>query len=241
VTLERSLVIWGTTPIPYEIRRSARRGTVSLLIDPQRGLVVTAPQGTPIPRLDAVVKAKALWVVERLQQARPAPVAPTKEFVSGEGFLYLGRQCRLRVTRGAPESLSLHRGWLDLPIPDVIEPAHRQAYTRAGLIDWYRGLARERLPRWTEAWAARMGMALGRVVVADQAKRWGSCSRGVIRLNWRIIQAPRPLVDYVIAHELVHLAHPDHGRAFWQTLGRVMPDYDGRKARLRELGPSLVW
>ncbi len=215
--------------------------TVSLLIDPQRGLVVTAPQDTPILRLDAVVKAKAPWVVERLQHARPAPVAPTKEFISGEGFLYLGRQYRLRVTRGAPESLSLQRGWLDLPIPDVIEPGHRQAYTRAALIDWYRGLARERLPRWTEAWAARMGVNVRKAMVSDQAKRWGSCSRGVVRLNWRIIQAPRPLVDYVLAHELVHLEHEDHGRAFWQALGRVMPDYDIRKARLRELGPSLVW
>jgi predicted metal-dependent hydrolase len=241
VNPERSIVTWGTTQIPYEIRRSARRGTVSLLIDPQKGLVVTAPQDTPVLRLDAVVKAKAPWVVERLQRARPAPAAPAREFVSGEGFLYLGRQYRLRVTKGAPEALSLHRGWLDLPIPDVIDPGYRQAYVRAGLIDWYRGLARERLPQWTEAWAARMGMPLGRVVVADQEKRWGSCSRGVIRLNWRILQAPRPLVDYVIAHELVHLEHENHGRAFWQALGVVMPDFDGRKTRLRELGPALVW
>lgn len=54
-------------------------------------------------------------------------------------------------------------------------------------------------------------------------------------------QAPRPLVDYVIAHELTHLLHPDHGRAFWRALGAAMPDYDARKARLRELGPALVW
>lgn len=155
--------------------------------------------------------------------------------------MYLGRQYRLRISRGAPEALLFRRGWLDLPIPDVIAPGYRQAYTRAALIDWYRTHAQERLPRWTKAWAARMEFAYKKVVVTEQSKRWGSCSRGVIRLNWRIIQAPRPLVDYVIAHELVHLAHPDHGRAFWQTLGRVMPDYDSRKARLRELGPALVW
>jgi predicted metal-dependent hydrolase len=239
--VERSTVTWGTTTIPYEVRRSTRRGTVSLLIDPERGLVVTAPDGTPILRLDAVVKSKARWIVERLQQNHRPPTPPSKEFVSGEGFLYLGRQYRLRVTRGAPEALSLHRGWLDLPIPKVIGPAHRQAYTRAALIDWYVGLARERLPVWAEAWAARMGVRFKKAIVTNQAKRWGSCSQGVVRINWRIIQALRPLFDYVLAHELVHLQHDDHGRAFWQTLGRAMPDYDARKARLRDLGPALVW
>jgi predicted metal-dependent hydrolase len=72
--------------------------------------------------------------------------------------------------------------------------------------------------------------------------RWGSASpSGSIRLNWRVIQAPISLVDYVVAHELVHLRHPNHDRAFWAALGRAMPNYEERKGRLRELGRSLVW
>jgi predicted metal-dependent hydrolase len=63
----------------------------------------------------------------------------------------------------------------------------------------------------------------------------------VLRINWRILQAPKRLVDYVVAHEVTHLIHEHHGRAFWATLGRVMPDYEARKERLRELGPRWVW
>ncbi len=65
--------------------------------------------------------------------------------------------------------------------------------------------------------------------------------QGVIRLSWRIVQAPLRLIDYVVAHERVHLTHRNHTRAFWETLGRVMHDYDTRRAALRALGPRLEW
>ena len=80
------------------------------------------------------------------------------------------------------------------------------------------------------------------VVVSDQQKRWGSCDRnGTIRLNWRIIQAPMRLVDYVVVHELVHLRHRGHDREYWQALGRVMPDYERRRDDLMQRGRSRSW
>ena len=59
--------------------------------------------------------------------------------------------------------------------------------------------------------------------------------------NWRIVQAPTRLIDYVVAHELVHLVYPDHTRDFWATLGREMPDYEARREALRRLGRQVVW
>jgi predicted metal-dependent hydrolase len=80
------------------------------------------------------------------------------------------------------------------------------------------------------------------VLVRDQRKRWASCDdSGVLRFNWRVIQAPMRLVDYVVAHELVHLRHREHTAAFWARLGVVMPDYEARKEALRRLGPRLQW
>jgi hypothetical protein len=61
------------------------------------------------------------------------------------------------------------------------------------------------------------------------------------RDSQRDVGAPKRLIEYVVAHELVHLLHADHTREFWATLGRVMPDYEERRTRLRELGPRLVW
>ena len=62
-----------------------------------------------------------------------------------------------------------------------------------------------------------------------------------MRLNWRIIQAPMALVDYVVAHELTHLLHKNHSPAFWARLGAAMPDYERRREELRRLGPQLGW
>ena len=214
-----------------------------MTIDPKAGLLVTAPGTTPVARLDAVVRTKAKWVTERLKRSSDIPPPlPGREFVSGETFMYLGRQVRLRVGRHeGPAPIRLHGGWLELPIPGDLGPAHRSRYARAAMVDWYRRLAAIRFPRLVEAWAAKADLRFKKVVVTEQAKRWGSCSDGTLRLNWRIIQAPKSLVDYVVAHEVVHLAHEHHGPAFWSALGRLMPDYEARKARLKEVGPRLVW
>ena len=240
---ERSHVRWGTTDIPYQIRRSARRGTVSIGIDPKDGVMIVAPDQTSIARLDRVVRSKAPWIVRTLRRRSDRPPAlPSREFVSGETFPYLGRQYRLRILDGEPQPLTFKRGWLEVAIPGGLGADHHAAYVRAALLDWYRGRASDRLRPMAATWSERFGAQLGRVLVRAQAKRWGSCDRaGNLRLNWRIIQAPLRLIEYVVAHEITHVLHADHGREFWAALGRVMPDYDERRARLRELGPSLEW
>ena len=90
--------------------------------------------------------------------------------------------------------------------------------------------------------AEGQGVKMPRVVISDQRRRWGNSDRsGTIRLNWRIIQAPMRLVDYVVVHELVHLRHRAHGRRYWRALGRVMPDYARRREDLRQRGVELAW
>lgn len=76
----------------------------------------------------------------------------------------------------------------------------------------------------------------------EAPKRWGSCdAKGNIRLNWRIAQASPSLIEYVLAHELVHLIHEHHTAAFWSALGKVMPDYERRRSELKRVGPGLIW
>ena len=76
----------------------------------------------------------------------------------------------------------------------------------------------------------------------DQASRWGSCNeKGDVRLNWRIVQAPMVLVDYVAAHEAVHLKHRNHTRAYWAELARLVSDVERCRAELRRCGREYVW
>ncbi len=240
--LERSEVRWGNTDIPYVIRRSERRGTVGIAVEASGTVVLTAPRAAPVPRLDRLVREKAKWIVDRVKRRSSIPPARGREFVSGETFSYLGRQHRLRILRGEEiRPIALRGGWLELPVPSDLDDAQSAAYARAALTDWYTRRAREKLPSWVAPWVAAAGVSPPSVLVADQAKRWGSCSNGTLRFNWRILQAPRTLVDYVLAHEVVHLRFEHHDAAFWAALGRIMPDYEARKARLRALGAELSW
>jgi predicted metal-dependent hydrolase len=243
-TLERSKVRFGNTTIGYSIRRSARRGTVSIAVDQTEGVLVTAPAIAPIDLLDGIVHAKAAWIARRMKHQSDLPPAPSaREFVSGETFLYLGRQYRLRVQPGDGHGpVRLDNGWLCVPVPRYLRREHRAAVVRTALISWYERQARKRLAERAGTWAERLGLAVSRVVVSEPRKRWGSASpSGTIRLNWRIVQAPASLVDYVVVHELMHLRHRNHTGAFWTALGRVMPDYDTRKVKLRSLGPEMAW
>jgi predicted metal-dependent hydrolase len=241
---ERSQVRFGNKTIGYEVQRSARRSTVSIAIDPKASVLVTAPPSASIARLDTIVHAKASWIVQRLKRQSDLPPASAQhEFVSGETFLYLGRQHRLRLDLDdEPRPLRLELGWLRVPIPRHLGHEHRGGFVRAALIDWYTKRAAPRLSRCIEAWAGRLELNEPPMLLAEPSRRWGSASSaGVIRINWRIIQAPLSLVDYVLVHELTHLRHPNHTKEFWAALGRVMPDYEERKTRLRRLGPQLDW
>lgn len=242
--IERSSVRYGTTTIDYAIKRSPRRSTVSIAIDPAEGVLVTAPTPAPVARLDRIVHAKASWISQRLKRQSDRPPAPNaKEFVSGESFLYLGRQYRLKLDLDAPpRQLRLEGGWLRLPIPRHMPADCRSAFVRAAMVDWYKQQARRRLSECLRAWAKKMGIIAPNLVIAEPAKRWGSAtSAGTVRLNWRIVQAPLAVIEYVIVHELTHLEHPNHTREFWASLGRTMPGYEGLKSRLRAMGAELEW
>ncbi|MDA1002925.1 MAG: M48 family metallopeptidase, partial [Chloroflexi bacterium] len=86
-------------------------------------------------------------------------------------------------------------------------------------------------------WATRLGWEPRRVIVKAQRRRWGSCARdGTVRLNWRLVMAEPALIDYVIVHELAHLAEPNHGPAFWARVRSALPDCDRLRRRLRDDG-----
>ena len=239
---ETSAVTWGETRITYAIRRSHRRKkTVAVTVDPNGTVLLVAPEHFPASRLDAFVRQKAPWIVQRLRhvESYDPPPAP-REFVSGESVRYLGRHYRLKVHPGETRDAKLRGAWLHVTAPDGTQ---QSAHVRAALVAWFRRHAAERLPERVEVWRRKVYVAPPRVVITDhQQKRWGSCDRsGTIRLNWRIIQAPVRVIDYVVVHELVHLQHRGHGSDYWQALGRVMPDYDRRREDLRQRGGSYAW
>ena len=239
--VESSAVTWGGTKLPYNIRRSARRKkTVAVTVGPDGDVLIVAPPHLSTDELDGIVTQKAEWIVRRLRNTQVhGPGLSEREFVSGESVLYLGRHYRLKVHPEDGREAKLRGGWLHV---HAAPGPQQRTDVRDGVIAWFRRHASERLPERVEVWRSKIGVPMPPIIVSDQQKRWGSCDRsGTIRLNWRIIQAPMRLVDYVVVHELVHLRHRGHDREYWQALGRVMPDYERRREDLMQRGTSLTW
>jgi predicted metal-dependent hydrolase len=241
--VEQSEVQFGRMAIPYIIYRGRRQKTVAVGVDPIEGVRVRAPANTPVAKLDEIVHRKAKWIIDRRRRHEDLPPPPSpREFVSGETFLYLGRQYRLRLERGkAGEDVGVRLIGGHLHVP--VHPGARWAgEVREQLVAWYRAHADQRLPERVAVWAPRLGVEPARVLIRDQRKRCGSAdAKSNVRFNWRVVQAPMRLVDYVVAHELVHLRYPDHTRGFWAALGQVMSDYEERREALRRLGRVMIW
>jgi hypothetical protein len=143
----------------------------------------------------------------------------------------------LQVVTARKLRVTLTGGRLLIETPDLTPAAVKLA-----LVAWYRQHAAERISERVRVWAKKMAIAAPAVLIRDQRRRWGSCDpKGNLRFNWRVILAPTRVVDYVVAHELVHLAHRHHTTAFWSTLGKAMPEYESKRRRLREMGARYEW
>jgi predicted metal-dependent hydrolase len=239
---KRKLVI-GRIEIPYSVTRSARRKrTIALIVEPGSNLTILAPMTTELPRIEALARRRAAWIVRKLAEIRERSLAPhSREFVDGESLTYLGRQYRLRarLTKESRASCKLRGGWMEIALPQSVSARNQRKEIAATIETWYRANAIARLTTRAKLWARRPGVAFGGLLITSQAKRWGSCdSANNIRINWRIMMAPLSLVDYVFAHELCHVKHKDHSDDFWLLLASVMPDCERRRSALKKLGAN---
>ena len=233
---ERSIT-WHGRRIPYSIRRHGKCIYTHVSVLAGGKVEVLGPPNIRREAADVLVAEEAPWIVQRLEGVVCWYAAAPYEFVTGESVAYLGREYRLKVLPGETGRMKLKHSCLEVPV----ETETRQA-VRAALGLWFRGKAEERLPGRVEAWHEAVGVAMPRVVIANQRKRLASCERdGSIRLNWRLIQLPDWMTDYVVVRQLVHLRHGRQGRAVREALERVMPGWDFRREALQLEEPGLFW
>jgi len=221
--------------LTLEVRWSARRGTLGLTVDRGGELIVYAPVGCKQGVIEAFVREKRLWVYTKLaeKEALRQPVA-TKEYVSGEGFPYLGRSYRLTLVARQDMPLKLDHGRFKLL-------RNEAANGRKHFIRWYSTHARLWLGDRVQRFARRVGVRPAGVEVRDLGHRWGSCgTRRVLNLHWATILLPASVAEYVVVHELVHLQEPHHTPAFWRRVERTLPDFAERKRWLAERGAAFV-
>lgn len=111
---------------------------------------------------------------------------------------------------------------------------------KKALEDRYRKAAKEYIPKRVAFYQSFMSGSYERITIRDQKTRWGSCSsKGTLSFNWRLMLAPPAVLDYVVVHELCHLMHMNHSKAFWNAVEEIMPDYKIHRKWLKENGNKL--
>jgi hypothetical protein len=207
------------------VRRRGRRG-VGLKVD-ETGLTVSAPVTMPLSRVEGYVRESERWVVRKVEEWRTRRV-PDATFTDGSTLPYLGNAIVLRVepaTRNQAEIIGIE---LVAAVRHAAEDSIRRT-----VVDWYKRMARAHLSQRVMALSLAAGIAPPRFILSSAMGRWGSCNtRREVRLAWRLMKAPRELIDYVVCHELAHLRHMNHSNAFWAEVERQCPDYRQRRARL---------
>ncbi len=215
--------------VSYELRRDRRR--LSMRID-ERGLHVGAPRALPVGEIEAFIKSHGDWVLQKLDELVNRAVPRHLPIHDGARLPVLGDEVAVRVTAGR------NRGFWK---PDELWLAARPNADLAALAR--RALQRRAMEHFSPRLAAavaQIGKPVPPLVLSSARTRWGSCSvRSGIRLNWRLIHLPAPLIDYVIAHEAAHLVEMNHSPRFWSVVGLLCPDWQNARGELKRQGASL--
>ncbi|MEZ4905699.1 MAG: SprT family zinc-dependent metalloprotease [Spirosomataceae bacterium] len=218
--------------VEYEIKYSNRK-TLNITVERDRKVVVRAPSHLSVEKIDALVQSKREWLQEKLNHAQKYPlVAETKEFVSGETLMYLGKNYQLWVVEDAIEGIEFEQRFRI--------SKHNQAQANALFKAWYLAQALQIIEPLAKQYANSLGVAYNECKTSEMKYRWGSCTpNNNIIFNWRIIKAPLYVVHYLVAHELVHLLENNHTTRFWNILSIQVPHYQKAKDWLKRHGQVL--
>jgi len=216
-------------PARIEWRRSRTARRVSLRIDPRGGaVVVTLPPRAGRTAGMALLMDHATWVAERLA-ALPRAVA----FADGALVPLHGTDRRIRHVPGAVGGV-----WAE---GSDIMVSGEAAFLARRLADFFRAEARRRISALVAAKAQAAQLRPARVAVKDTRSRWGSCAASRnLAFSWRLVMAPPFVQDYVVAHEVAHLRHMNHGTRFWALVAELSPHTKPAMAWLRTNGPRLL-
>lgn len=208
---------------------------VHLSVHPPEGRVrISAPHRMDLDTIRVFAISKLPWIKKQQRKLQEQERESPRVYVDNESHFVWGRRYLLKVIEldEAPEIRLEHRA-----MRLRVRPGTRRHARQAILDEWYRNQIREAAPAVISNWTPRVGVGPDRLFVQRMKTKWGSCNSKArrIRLNSELAKKPRECLEYIIVHELVHLLHPKHDDAFYDTLGRLMPNWRFYRDTLNQL------
>ena len=225
----RRVVLSGQM-IEYRLVRARRRSIgMEVHLD---GLTVRAPRWVSLADIEAALNERAQWIVRSLAEwrARRREVMP-REWRTGAPILYRGRELALAVFPSRRSAIGADLFHLTVRHP----AAQDQGQVAAFVSHWLKDEAWSLVAARVADYAKRITAGEPSVRLSTSRSEWGSCNaKGEIRLNWRLVQLPPVLAEYVVAHEVAHMVELNHSPRFWALVERMLPNHAALKRELDE-------
>lgn len=224
--------------VAYSLKMSARARNLRLKIDPENGLLITAPEYFDPGVLEIILREKQGWILARLDYFSRLKQGFLTGGQPGWHVLYRGREYPVEIRTDGGNTAGGVLVEADKIVITLGGGNRRDAATT--LECWMKGMARLLINQRIGVVNNVLKLPFNRVAIRGQKTRWGSCSSlGNLNFNWRLVMVPPRVLDYVVIHELLHLVEPNHSKNFWTLVASVCPDYKACRDWLKKNGCRL--
>lgn len=230
--------IFGTFIYEYQLIKQDRK-TLSLTVTPDLRIIVKCPFKADSERIEAFLQKKWFWLEKQLSFFKKYQRKTyEKEYISGEGYLYLGRQYELVVLKGKEDSVLLTRGQL---LVTTVKSVSDGRYNKKLIEKWFAEKTDLVFQdRFTDMLSLFEFKNTPKLSIREMKKRWGSfLNQDKIFLNPKLIHTSKDCIDYVIVHELCHMKHKKHDKRFYDFLNKKFPKWEKVKEKLETIGSTV--
>ncbi|PAB61181.1 M48 family metallopeptidase [Anaeromicrobium sediminis] len=216
-----------------------KRKKIKIQIDQGRRITVLAPKGTKEEQIIDSVKSKATLILEKLKsmEKKTKDIVENK-YEDGDKLLYLGKYYIMNIIMDN----NIEKNMIDFNNEEftITLKAYDKDTIKKLVKRFYKKQCKKVILKRIKEYDNHFNKKIKNIEIIESKNKWGSCNtNGKLDFNWRLIMAPIEIIDYVVVHEMCHLAHMNHLKSFWRLLGKIIPDYKKRSEWLQYYGNRL--
>lgn len=211
-----------------------KRKTMGIYIDLYGNIEIRVPKDTANEHIISLVESKWNWIVKKSQEMKDKTGGKTEKlYEDGEEWLYLGEEYPIVIIENVnnkEDNVVFKENKLYVYVKDIKEDNIKQALKR-----FYYRQCKSIIEKRIKLYQAEFKTKPRGLKISNTKSNWGTCnSKYEMTFNFRLAMAPIEVIDYVVVHEMCHMVHLNHDRSFWRLVGKIIPDYEKRKAWLNQ-------
>jgi len=227
---------YGTQIIEFEVQRSNKATNTYITVERDTGVLVKAPTTLSEEDIKALVKSKAKWIIQKLEEV--GSEVKYGELITGSRLFYLGKSYYVEIIpqdRGDIEIKFIHSKFL-IYAPVEVD----QVKLNYAVDTFYKKKAKDKITKLTKKHSDIMKLFPEHISFRKSKTKWGSCSeRNRISFNPELMKLFSSLIEYAVVHELAHIAYKNHSKEFWGLVKKYMSDYQDKEEKLRKFEKKL--